>query len=84
MRKICQLFTVCTKQMRSLFTENAASGLPNPTHSSFTFNISYEMIENIHVELKNFTFRIQIGNRRQNDKDAQKISLIQPVPDKNY
>ena len=26
------LFTVCTEQMRSPFTEHAASGLPNPTH----------------------------------------------------
>ena len=49
----------------------------------FTFNISYETIENIHVELKNFTFHIQIGKRRQNDKDAQKISLVQTIPDKN-
>ena len=41
--------------------EHAAGGLPNSTHSSFTFNISYETIENIHVQLKNFTFHIQIG-----------------------
>ena len=27
-----KLFTVCTEQMRSPFTEHAASGLPNPTH----------------------------------------------------
>ena len=82
--KICQVFTVCTKQMRSPYTEHAASGLPNSTQSSFTFNIRYETIENIHVELNIFTSHIQIGKRRQNDKDAQKIALIQPIPDKNY
>ena len=82
--KICQLFTVFTKQMRSPYTEHAAGGLPNSTHSSFTFNISFETIENIHEELNHFTFHIQIGKRRQNDKDAQKISLIQPIHDKNY
>ena len=65
-------------------TQHAAGGLLNSTHSSFTFNISYETIENIHVRLKNFTFHIQIGKWRQNDKDTQKISLIQPKPDKNY
>ena len=27
-----RLFTVCTKQVRSPYTELAASGLPNPTH----------------------------------------------------
>ena len=27
----CYLFTVCFEQMRSLYTEHAASGLPNPT-----------------------------------------------------
>ena len=27
----CYLFTVCTGQMRSQYTEHAASGLPNPT-----------------------------------------------------
>ena len=27
-----KLFTVCTEQVRSLYTEHAASGLPNPTH----------------------------------------------------
>ena len=27
-----KLFTVCTDQMRSPYTELAASGLPNPTH----------------------------------------------------
>ena len=27
-----KLFTVCTKQVRSPYTEQAASGLPNPTH----------------------------------------------------
>ena len=27
----CYLFTVCTEQMRSPYTEHAASGLPNPT-----------------------------------------------------
>ena len=26
------LFTVCTEQVRSPYTEHAASGLPNPTH----------------------------------------------------
>ena len=26
-----KLFTVCTEQVRSLYTEHAASGLPNPT-----------------------------------------------------
>ena len=70
--------------MRSPYTEHAVGGLPNSTLSSFTFNISYETIENIHVELKDFTFHIQIGKRRRNDKDAKKISLIQPIPDKNY
>ena len=63
--------------MRSPYTEHAAG-------SSFTFNISYETIENIHVELKHFTFHIQIGKQIQNDKGAQKISLTQPIPDKNY
>ena len=65
--------------MRSPYTEHAAG-------SSFTFNISYETIENIHVELKHFTFDIQIGKQIQNDKAAQKIhvSLTQPIPDKNY
>ena len=28
----CYLFTVCTEQMRSAYTEHIASGLPNPTH----------------------------------------------------
>ena len=28
-----KLFTVCTEQVRSPYTEHAASGLPNPTHS---------------------------------------------------
>ena len=28
-----KLFTVCTEQMMSPYTEHAASGLPNPTHS---------------------------------------------------
>ena len=27
-----KLFTVCTEQKRSPYTEHAASGLPNPTH----------------------------------------------------
>ena len=27
-----KLFTVCTEQVRSPYTEHAASGLPNPTH----------------------------------------------------
>ena len=27
-----KLFIVCTEQMRSPYTEHAASGLPNPTH----------------------------------------------------
>ena len=27
-----KLFTVCTEQVRSPYTERAASGLPNPTH----------------------------------------------------
>ena len=27
-----KLFTVCTGQLRSPYTEHAASGLPNPTH----------------------------------------------------
>ena len=27
-----KLFTVCTEQVRSLYIEHAASGLPNPTH----------------------------------------------------
>ena len=27
-----KLFTVCTEQVRSSYTEHAASGLPNPTH----------------------------------------------------
>ena len=27
-----KLFTVCTEQVRSPYTEYAASGLPNPTH----------------------------------------------------
>ena len=27
-----KLFTVCTEQMRSPYTEHAASGLSNPTH----------------------------------------------------
>ena len=27
-----KLFTVCTEQLRSPYTEHAASGLPNPTH----------------------------------------------------
>ena len=27
-----KLFTVCTEQLRLPYTENAASGLPNPTH----------------------------------------------------
>ena len=27
-----KLFTVCTEQVRSLYTEHAASGLLNPTH----------------------------------------------------
>ena len=68
--------------MRSPYTEHAAGGLPNSAHSSFTFNISYETIENMHVQLENVTFHNQLGKRRQNDKDAQKISLIQS--DKNY
>ena len=29
MHKLC---TVCTEQVRSQYTEHAASGLPNPTH----------------------------------------------------
>ena len=28
-----KLFTVCAEQVRSPYTEHAASGLPNPTHS---------------------------------------------------
>ena len=70
--------------MRSPYTEHAAGGLPHSTLLSFTFNIIYETIKYIHVELKNFTFHIQIGKRKQNDKDAQKISFILPIPDKNY
>ena len=27
-----KIFTVCTQQVRSPYTEHAASGLPNPTH----------------------------------------------------
>ena len=27
-----KLFTVCTEQVRSPYTEHAVSGLPNPTH----------------------------------------------------
>ena len=27
-----KLFTVCTEQVRSLYTEHAANGLPNPIH----------------------------------------------------
>ena len=27
-----ELFTVCTEQLRSPYTEHAASGLPNPAH----------------------------------------------------
>ena len=27
-----KLFTVCTEQVRSPYTEHAASGLPNPAH----------------------------------------------------
>ena len=27
-----KLFTVCTEQVRTPYTEHAASGLPNPTH----------------------------------------------------
>ena len=27
-----KLFTICTEQVRSPYTEHAASGLPNPTH----------------------------------------------------
>ena len=27
-----KLFTVCTEQVRSPYTEHASSGLPNPTH----------------------------------------------------
>ena len=27
-----KLFTVCTEQVKSPYTEHAASGLPNPTH----------------------------------------------------
>ena len=27
-----KLFTVCTEQVRSPYTEHAANGLPNPTH----------------------------------------------------
>ena len=33
-----KLFTVCTEHVRSLYTEHAASGLPNPTHFKVRFD----------------------------------------------
>ena len=42
-----KLFTVCTEQVRSLYTEHAASGLPNPAH--LEWEVRFDQAQNQQV-----------------------------------
>ena len=44
-----KLFTVCTEQVRSPYTEHAASGLPNPTHLEWGEGVRFDQAQDQQV-----------------------------------
>ena len=44
-----KLFTVCTEQVRSPYTEHAASGLPNPTHLAGELRVRFDQAQDKQV-----------------------------------
>ena len=56
-----KLFTVCTEQVRSPYTELAASGLPNPTHLEGEVRFDQAQNQQVVTANSNRVFTLSLG-----------------------